>query len=132
MPIHTRWYDDAQTIVLHVITGGWTIDEVVEELYACAPKLGVTRDNIPTYYVLDMRQANTVPQYILHALPDYKALLNNPDSITVIVGASRLTRLIAKTIQRLGVPLNSHFVDTMDDAEALIAATKAARTQEQA
>ena len=130
MPIHTKWYDDAQTIVLHVITGGWTIDEVIEELHACASKLGVTGDNIPTYYILDMRQANTVPQYILHALPDYKTLLNNPDSITVIVGASRLTRLLAKTVQRLGVPLNSHFVDTMDDAEALIATTKTARTQE--
>lgn len=117
MPASIEWFDEEQTIAIYNVEGHWAIDDVIEQLQAYIA-LGESQ---PLYYIMDMTNANVIPDGLLIRRADYEPFLQLNEGLTVVVRAPQLLIMIVKLLIRFQVNLHDIiFVDSIAEAEKII------------
>lgn len=124
MPVDTIWHDDEQTIVRHIFIRRWTLPELRESLDTFKALHIADDEALPTYYISDMREASMIPKGVLAHLDDFRDAIDVNGTLTLIVGGSYLIRILVQSLQQIGIGTSMIFMNTLDDAEAFIAAHK--------
>lgn len=130
LPMETRWYDDSHQIAYQRIYGRWSVKDVLEGLNTAAQELKLDEDNVPPYFIVDMRDAVGVPTGILSARSDYEHHIKDGDILTVTIGANRLVRILTETLRRMGLDYNVCFADNEEEALAIIRAYQQANARD--
>lgn len=125
MPLAFEWDDESHTIILVIVTDDWSL----ESAYASA------RDEFPTM----LTQTDTVPDLIIDFTDSGKVATTGilktwqdafgwlqmqglSTMLIVMIQAPPLVKSAGGTLRNLRIPImrNTYFVDTLDDARALI------------
>lgn len=126
MPITTDWYDDDKTIIIHTFTGRWSMRELYTHLEYAADMLD--SNSPPRYFISDLRQSEGFPMGLLSEGKRLDDIAGAENTLTIVVGANQLIKVIGNTLQKMGMRLSFVFVDTLAEADAVIANDK---TQQQ-
>lgn len=118
MAVETVWYDEDKTIVHHIFIGRWTLRELRESIDTFEAT-HIIDDDIPLYYISDMRNAAMVPKGVLAQREDFDDVLET-NTITIIVGASYLIQVLVRSLKQIGIGTTMIFVDTLAEADAYI------------
>lgn len=124
MPSELKWFDDTKTIAYQQIYGRWTIHEVLQAMVDAREHMLDEHTPIPTYFIVDFREAEGVPSGILAKQPQFTEITRQ-DSFTVAVGAHDIIRLFIESMQRLGFNRQIVFAATVDEALEKINAHRA-------
>lgn len=122
MPITPQWDDDARTIIVSVYEGRWTW----EDLHQANAQINAMLEGIthPVDYISDMRHGNTLPRG--HVMAQAQRVMSSSqasqDSLVVFVGANHFLQALWESFTRVYRQManNYRFVDTLEDARALI------------
>lgn len=120
MPIEVRWADVEKSTMLFVVAGVWTVSDVMHSMSLAEAYYDETSAD-PIHFIVDMHDAAGIPDGLLSSGSLMDGHLRFPEeSVTVIVGASRVQQLFARSIIRLGLRVNAIFADDLADALFII------------
>lgn len=127
MPVRLNWFDAEETILLFEFEGRWTWEEFYIT-HAEFNRLLQARDYM-VYTIIDLRNSGLyVPPNALTHTRNIADRQQPNAGITVFVSSNRFLQLLFKTGTTIHANFARYFrmVGTLDEAEALIAAEKAA------
>jgi hypothetical protein len=113
MSVQISWYDDDRTIILYMIQGQWTLQEVIEAKVAFDAAENPQTD----YYIVNMQEAGAIPEGTLARRETVFQYFNRPNTLTVVVQGNRLMQWMVDMMRRLGLVNQFVFVDSMQAAE---------------
>lgn len=124
MGIVTEWDNSEKTIICHRFSGRWTSEELREAAEVAWDM--IRRVDYRVDVILDVREGSRVPVRLLQQ-GRHIAVKRPPNAgAIIIVGASSLMQTMYAVSSKLYSYLNSSlslsFVDTLEEAKALIAA----------
>lgn len=130
--ITVEWADEDQTIIYEWFGPQWSWEEVYTAWNQVAALIEGREPGLQLSFILDMRESGLLPQDFLSNLKrigQMSADVNSNVELRIFVGGSQVLRHFMNLFRRVYPPaaeaLRAIFVETVEDAHAVIAAHRA-------
>jgi hypothetical protein len=130
MVIRYYWQDDEKTLIRYELEGSWTWDEMYQVLYEAREEILAIDHRVDA--IIDLRNTHNVPAAGLTHIKRVSDL-NTPNTVlSVFVTSSGFFRSLYEMAARIHKKVAQHYriVSTIEEAEALIAASRQAGSSE--